>query len=157
MILEKILKNKIQEVERAKQRTPLAILAKRVVDLPASRGFANALYRQAEAGTAIIAEVKKGSPSKGLIRPDFDPVDIALRYEASGAACLSVLTDREFFMGDLAYLEQIAAAVKLPLLRKDFIVDYYQLVEARVAGADAVLLIAASRPGSAPAIGLSGN
>ena len=144
MILDKILQNKLLEVELAKQRIPLPMLSERMVDLPPPRGFANALYRQAEVGTAIIAEVKKGSPSKGLIRPDFDPVEIALRYEASGAACLSVLTDREFFMGDLAYLQQIAQAVTLPLLRKDFIIDYYQLVEARISGADAVLLIAAA-------------
>jgi indole-3-glycerol phosphate synthase len=144
VILEKILQHKTGEVEAAKRRTPLPALLERLADLPAPRGFAEALFLRSESGTAIIAEVKKGSPSKGLIRPDFDPVDIARRYQAGGAACLSVLTDREFFMGDLAYLREISAAVTLPLLRKDFIIDSYQLVEARVSGADAALLIAAA-------------
>ncbi|MEZ4598451.1 MAG: indole-3-glycerol phosphate synthase TrpC [Syntrophotaleaceae bacterium] len=144
MILDKILQHKLREVELARQQTPLPVLSERLTGLPAPRGFASALYRQAETGTAIIAEVKKGSPSKGLIRADFDAVDIALRYQDGGAACLSVLTDREFFMGDIAYLQRIAQAVTLPLLRKDFILDPYQLVEARVFGADAVLLIAAA-------------
>jgi indole-3-glycerol phosphate synthase len=144
VILDKILHHKKAEVELARQATPLLQLQERLATRPAPRGFAEALIRQAGAGTAIIAEVKKGSPSKGLIRPDFDPVDIARRYQAGGAACLSILTDREFFMGDLSFLEQIAEAVTVPLLRKDFIIDPYQLVEARVYGADAVLLIAAA-------------
>ena len=144
MILDKILRHKKEEVELAKQATPLLLLQERLAERPAPRGFAEALIRQAGVGTAIIAEVKKGSPSKGLIRPDFDPVDIARRYQAGGAACLSILTDQEFFMGELSFLEQIAEAVTVPLLRKDFIIDPYQLVEARVYGADAVLLIAAA-------------
>lgn len=144
MILDKILRYKEQEVRFARQALPLSALRERLSGLPAPRGFASALRRQAAVGTAIIAEVKKGSPSKGLIRADFDPVDIARRYQAGGAACLSVLTDRQFFMGDLSYLDRIAGAVTLPLLRKDFIIDPYQVVEARVHGADAVLLIAAA-------------
>jgi indole-3-glycerol phosphate synthase len=144
VILDKILHHKKAEVELARQATPLLQLQERLATRPAPRGFAKALIRQAGAGTAIIAEVKKGSPSKGLIRADFDPVDIARRYQAGGAACLSILTDREFFMGELSFLAQIAEAVTVPLLRKDFIIDPYQLVEARVYGADAVLLIAAA-------------
>jgi indole-3-glycerol phosphate synthase len=108
------------------------------------RGFCDALRQQAAVGTAIIAEVKKGSPSKGIIRANFDPCDIARRYQAGGATCLSVLTDQRFFMGSLAYLEAIAEVVTLPLLRKDFVIDSYQIYEARAAGADAVLLIAAA-------------
>jgi indole-3-glycerol phosphate synthase len=144
VILDKILRHKEQEVRLARQALPLPALRERLSDLPAPRGFAAALRRQAAVGTAIIAEVKKGSPSKGLIRADFDPVDIARRYQAVGAACLSVLTDRQFFLGELSYLDRIAEAVTLPLLRKDFIIDPYQVVEARVHGADAVLLIAAA-------------
>jgi indole-3-glycerol phosphate synthase len=144
VILEKILRHKEQEVQFARQALPLPALRERLSGLPATRGFAAALQRQAAAGTAIVAEVKKGSPSRGLIRADFDPVAIARSYQAGGAACLSVLTDQQFFMGDLAYLDRIAEAVTLPLLRKDFIIDPYQVVEARVHGADAVLLIAAA-------------
>jgi indole-3-glycerol phosphate synthase len=144
VILDKILRHKEQEVRLAKQALPLPALRERLTGLLAPRGFAAALRRQAAVGTAIIAEVKKGSPSKGLIRADFDPVDIARRYQAAGATCLSVLTDRQFFMGDLSYLDRISRAVALPLLRKDFIIDPYQVVEARVHGADAVLLIAAA-------------
>ncbi len=108
------------------------------------RGFAASLRSAHESGwTALIAEVKKGSPSKGLIRADFDPIDIALTYEAHGASCLSVLTDERFFMGHLGFLGLIRERVGLPLLRKDFIIDPYQLYEARAAGADALLLIAA--------------
>lgn len=98
-------------------------------------------------GVSIIAEVKKASPSKGIIRPDFDPVDIALRYEDGGASAISVLTDEPFFQGDLKYLEAISKRVKLPLLRKDFIVDPYQIKEARAYGADAVLIIVAITEG----------
>ncbi|MEJ2200366.1 MAG: indole-3-glycerol phosphate synthase TrpC, partial [Desulfuromonadaceae bacterium] len=124
---------------------PLAQLRQRlasVEDRP--RGFVRALRAKYQAGgTAIIAEVKKGSPSKGVIRTDFDPLVIAETYQAYGAACLSVLTDERFFFGHLDYLRAIRAQVALPLLRKDFICDPYQIVEARVYGADAVLLIAA--------------
>jgi indole-3-glycerol phosphate synthase len=108
------------------------------------RGFERALRNAALSGwTAIIAEVKKGSPSKGLIRPDFDPLDIATTYQDNGATCLSVLTDEEFFLGHLSYLSLIREQVALPLLRKDFILDTYQVYEAAAAGADAILLIAA--------------
>jgi indole-3-glycerol phosphate synthase len=113
-----------------------------VEDVP--RGFARALRTANGSGwTALITEVKKGSPSKGIIREDFDPVEIAEIYQNSGATCLSVLTDEQFFYGHLRYLGLIREQVSLPLLRKDFICDPYQIVEARVYGADAVLLIAA--------------
>lgn len=144
MILEQILEHKKGEVAEAQRGVPLPELQARLQGLPEPRGFAGALRSKAAAGTAIIAEVKKGSPSKGLIRADFDPVAIAAGYERAGAACLSVLTDREFFLGDLAFLPQIAETVNLPLLRKDFVVDPYQIYEARVHRADAVLLIAAA-------------
>lgn len=147
MILDEILRYKRQEVALARERTPLAELQGRLDALPATRGFARALRRASADGTAVIAEVKKGSPSKGIIRADFDPLAIARAYAEAGAACLSVLTDGKFFHGDLAYLGIIREAVGLPLLRKDFIVDPYQIVEARAAGADAVLLIAAALDG----------
>lgn len=129
----------------AKSRLPLAELQSRVAELEGTpRGFFRALRAAAESGwTAVIAEVKKGSPSKGVIRADFDPLSIAEIYQENGATCLSVLTDEHFFMGHLRYLGQIREIVGLPLLRKDFICDPYQIYEARVAGADAVLLIAA--------------
>jgi indole-3-glycerol phosphate synthase len=112
--------------------------------LPPTRGFLQALRNTRDkSGTAIIAEVKKGSPSKGLIREDFDPVDIASIYTANGATCLSVLTDEHFFLGRPEYLAWIRQTVNIPLLRKDFIFDPYQIVEARTIGADAILLIAA--------------
>jgi len=144
MILDQILDNKKQEVAAAKTALPEAGLRARLGDQPPPRGFSAALRRAGKAGTAIIAEVKKGSPSKGMIRPDFQPVAIARDYQRGGAACLSVLTDRKFFFGEPDYLTEIARAVTLPLLRKDFIVDPYQILEARVLRADAVLLIAAA-------------
>ena len=146
MILDKILKTKAEEVAAAKQREPLSELKLRVGDLEDQpRGFARALRTMRySGGTALITEVKKGSPSKGIIREDFDPVEIALAYENGGATCLSVLTDQQYFYGHLRYLWDIREQVSLPLLRKDFIIDPYQVVEARVAGADAVLLIAAA-------------
>lgn len=146
MILEEILTHKRQEVEAARRLVPPAELRARAADLEERpRGFVRALKAGRESGrTTIIAEVKKGSPSKGVIRPDFDPVEIARTYESCGAACLSVLTDERFFLGHLRYLAAIREVVRLPLLRKDFLYDPYQLWEARVAGADAVLLIAAA-------------
>jgi len=146
MILDKILKAKAEEVAAAKLREPLAELEPRVGDLEDQpRGFARALRVMRDSGgTALITEVKKGSPSKGIIREDFDPVEIAVSYENGGATCLSVLTDESYFYGHLRYLWDIREQVSLPLLRKDFIIDPYQVVEARVAGADAVLLIAAA-------------
>lgn len=145
MILDKIHQHKQQEVAAAKLATPPAELLARLVDLEDQpRGFARALSAAAESGwTAVIAEVKKGSPSKGIIRADFDPLEIAECYQAHGATCLSVLTDECFFYGHLRFLNLIREQVSLPLLRKDFICDPYQITEARVAGADAVLLIAA--------------
>jgi indole-3-glycerol phosphate synthase len=112
--------------------------------MPATRGFRMALEGKDKIG--LIAEVKKASPSKGVIREDFDPVQIAKAYEVGGASCLSVLTDKNYFQGDLAYLAQIREAVKLPLLRKDFVLEPIQIYEARVSGADAILLIVAAIP-----------
>jgi indole-3-glycerol phosphate synthase len=144
-ILKQIVAHKRGEVAAAKARFPLGRLHDRlalVEDQP--RGFLRALRAVAESGgTAVIAEVKKGSPSKGVIRADFDPLAIAETYQAHGATCLSVLTDERFFLGHLSYLGLIRETVGLPLLRKDFVCDPYQIVEARVFGADAVLLIAA--------------
>jgi len=148
-ILKKILDQKTDEVATARGRVPLSELRSRCADAESTRGFAAVLKQAADAGTAIIAGVKKGSPSRGIIRADFDPCGIAADYQRGGASCLSVLTDQDFFYGDLRYLTQIREVVTLPLLRKDFIVDRYQLFEARVAGADAVLLIAAALESSA--------
>lgn len=143
-ILRKIVEYKRDELASARSRRSLAELKARCGDAPPVRGFRAALERADGAGrTALIAEVKKGSPSKGVIRADFDPVAIAGIYEKNGAACLSVLTDEHFFLGHLDYLSAIRSAVNIPLLRKDFIFDEYQIWEARAAGADAILLIAA--------------
>lgn len=144
MILDEIVARKKEEVLAAKVRRPLSELRVLLSQAGETRGFVRALQSAEEAErTPIIAEVKKGSPSKGVIRADFDPVTIAETYEENGAACLSVLTDEHFFLGKLEYLAKIRKCVRLPLLRKDFICDPYQIVEARAAGADAVLLIAA--------------
>lgn len=143
-VLKKIIDYKQGELAAAKSRVALGELQARIDDCPPVRGFLEALRATDDAGeTAIIAEVKKGSPSKGLIRADFDPVAIAGTYAANGASCLSVLTDEHFFFGHLDFLAAIRRAVAIPLLRKDFIFDPYQVFEARVAGADAILLIAA--------------
>ena len=144
MILDKILKHKAKEVADAKGRVPLELLQEHALTMVPARGFARALREKSAEGTAIIAEVKKGSPSKGIIRADFDPVAIAKTYTSAGATCLSVLTDKEFFFGELSYLLQISSVVDIPLLRKEFIVDSYQIYEARAASADAILLIAAA-------------
>jgi len=144
-VLKKIVAQKQMEVAAAKAATSLVELESRITDLEdVPRGFERHL-RDAVASnwTAIIAEVKKGSPSKGVIREDFDPLEIAGIYQDNGATCLSVLTDEQFFLGNLRYLALIREAVSLPLLRKDFICDPYQIYEARAAGADAILLIAA--------------
>ena len=144
-ILKKIVAHKREEVAAAKGAAPVGDLKSRIADLEdMPRGFEQALRNAVTSDwTAIIAEVKKGSPSKGLIRPDFDPLEIAETYQANGATCLSVLTDERFFMGHLRFLALIRETVSLPLLRKDFIIDPYQIHEARAAGADAILLIAA--------------
>ncbi|HLO25380.1 MAG TPA: indole-3-glycerol phosphate synthase TrpC [Geobacteraceae bacterium] len=144
-ILKKIVDYKRGELAAAKTSTPLPelkLLLDELEDQP--RGFITALAHADVTGrTPIIAEVKKGSPSKGVIRADFDPLAIAGMYEKNGATCLSVLTDEHFFLGHLNFLALIREQVRLPLLRKDFIFDPYQIYEARVAGADAILLIAA--------------
>jgi len=139
-ILDKIVATKREEVARAKCETPEAVLREQIDRAPPVRDFFAAL--SVGPPIRLIAEVKKASPSKGVIRDDFDPVAIASIYQRRGAACISVLTDRPYFQGSLEYLRRIRAAVDLPLLRKDFIIDPYQVVEARAAGADAVLLIA---------------
>ena len=139
-ILNQIVETKRDEIALAKASVPERELRARLKDAPVLRDFFAPLA--AVGPIKLIAEVKKASPSKGVIRADFDPVAIARIYEASGASCLSVLTDEKYFQGRLDYLTQIRAAVSLPLLRKDFILDSYQLLEARASGADAVLLIA---------------
>jgi len=141
MILDEIIAYKKKELAETKRQAPLADIKSRAADAGQTRGFGIALAGCEE--IRLIAEVKKASPSKGLIREDFDPVKIAQSYEASGASCISVLTDQKFFQGRLEYLDAIRKAVTVPLLRKDFIIDTYQIIEARAAGADAVLLIAA--------------
>jgi len=141
-ILEKIVWEKDREIESARQRMPLAQLKARVSELPVPLDFLGAL-RAAPVKPAVIAEVKKASPSKGVIREDFDPVAIARAYAAGGASCLSVLTDKTFFQGGFDVLIAVREAVDLPLLCKDFILSPHQLYQARAAGADAALLIAA--------------
>ena len=144
-VLKRILARKQEEVAERRERVSLFELKARLSGAPAVRGFADAVEAKLRAGLpAVIAEVKKASPSKGVIRPDFDPAAIARSYEAGGAACLSVLTDIDFFQGSDAYLQQARAACSLPVLRKDFVVDAWQLHEARMLGADCVLLIAAA-------------
>lgn len=144
MILDKIIKEKAVEVEQRKTVLPLRELKSRVSDAPVPLDFAKRLIASEAGIPAVIAEVKKASPSKGLIRPDFDPREIARAYEAAGASAISVLTDEKFFQGSLEYLKFVKRSVSLPVLRKDFIIDEYQVFEARTAGADAVLLIVAS-------------
>ena len=143
-ILARILDSKREEVARARQTTSLETLRQRVETLPPTRDFWNALQPHDGARTRIIAEIKKASPSAGVIRADFDPLAIAATYANHGAAAISVLTDTPFFQGDLGVLNGVRQHVKLPLLRKDFILDVYQIYEARWHGADAVLLIAAA-------------
>ena len=144
-ILKKIIVHKHDEVAAAKAKASINELKARIADLEdVPRGFERHLREAAASNwTAIIAEVKKGSPSRGIIREDFDPLEIAEIYQNNGATCLSVLTDEQFFLGHLRFLALIRETVSLPLLRKDFICDPYQIYEARAAGADAILLIAA--------------
>ncbi len=139
-ILDRIVAYKRREIAASRRQTPDAMLEQRLGAAPTPRDFRAAL--EGAAGVAIIAEVKKASPSAGLLRADFDPIAIARLYEQNGAACISVLTDEPSFQGHLNDLAAVRAAVSCPLLRKDFILDRYQLLEARLAGADAVLLIA---------------
>ncbi len=144
-VLKRILARKREEVAERRARTSLFELKARAASAPPVRGFADAVAARIDAGTAaVIAEVKKASPSKGVIRADFDPAAIARSYQAGGAACLSVLTDVDFFQGSDAYLVEARGACDLPVLRKDFVVDAWQLHESRVLGADCVLLIAAA-------------
>lgn len=140
MILDDIVRHRREDVERDRATTPVESLRATTAYAAPRRGFAAALARP---GRHVIAEVKKASPSKGLIRADFEPVEIARDYAAAGATCISVLTEPRFFQGAGAYLTAIRAAVDVPLLRKDFLFDLYQVVEARALGADAVLLILA--------------
>ena len=155
-ILSTILARKAVELQERTAHVSLRELSARCADLPAPRGFADALHAKiAQGKAAVIAEVKKASPSKGVIRPDFRPADIARSYERGGAACLSVLTDVDFFQGSDAYLQEARAACALPVLRKDFVIDDYQVYEARVLGADCILLIV-SALGDAALAELSG-
>ena len=141
-ILEKIVWAKDREIDAARERVPLENLRRQIAELPPTRDFIAAL-RSAPVLPAVIAEVKKASPSKGVIREEFDPVAIARAYAAGGASCLSVLTDKTFFQGGFDVLVEVRQAVDLPLLCKEFVLSPYQLFQARAAGADAVLLIAA--------------
>ncbi|RRQ22275.1 indole-3-glycerol phosphate synthase TrpC [Thiohalobacter thiocyanaticus] len=144
-ILRRILARKAEEVAERRQRLPLDELEAGLASAPAVRGFAAALEARIQAGrAAVIAEIKKASPSQGVLRADFDPAAIAASYARHGAACLSVLTDIDFFQGADDYLQQARNACPLPVLRKDFMLDPYQVVEARAIGADCILLIVAA-------------
>jgi indole-3-glycerol phosphate synthase len=144
-ILRKILARKAEEVAARRAKCSLASLEGRIQDQGVPRGFSQALQARIASGApAVIAEIKKASPSQGVIREDFHPAQIAVSYQEGGATCLSVLTDEDFFQGSDAYLQQARSACELPVLRKDFTVDPYQVVEARAIGADAVLLIVAA-------------
>jgi len=144
-VLDKIMRHKAEEVAFCKRQASLADLKAQADDTPDSRGFVQALSNSMASGrSAVIAEVKKASPSKGVIRADFDPTQTAESYAEHGASCLSVLTDKEFFQGSADYFRQARAACTIPMLRKDFMLDDYQVFEARAMGADCILLIAAA-------------
>jgi len=143
-ILQRILQRKSAQVAAGKSMTTLAELAAQARECPAPRGFERALREALPTSPAIIAEVKKASPSAGVIRENFYPDEIARSYESAGAACLSVLTDKDFFQGDASYLQQAREACSIPVLRKDFIIDPWQILESRVMGADCILLIVAA-------------
>jgi indole-3-glycerol phosphate synthase len=144
-ILNQILAVKAEEVTAAKAARPLEAVIEAAASAPPVRDFVGAIRNRIAAGQpAVIAEIKKASPSKGIIRPDFHPAEIAASYERGGAACLSVLTDRQFFQGEPDYLKAARATCRLPVLRKDFMIDPYQVYEARAMGADCILLIVAA-------------
>ncbi|MFG1495274.1 indole-3-glycerol phosphate synthase TrpC [Saccharospirillum sp. HFRX-1] len=144
-ILKKILARKTEEIAERSAQVSSRDLEQRFDEQPAPRGFARAMTERVQRGqSAVIAEVKKASPSKGVLRENFDPAAIAQSYEKGGAACLSVLTDRDFFQGHEDYLKAARAACSLPVIRKDFLIDPYQITEARAIGADCVLLIVAA-------------
>lgn len=140
-ILDKIHRHKLFEIAENKKRIPLEVLKKAIPKGHETKTFSRALT--CDTNISIIAEIKKASPSQGVIKEDFNPIEIARLYEAGGASAISVLTDEKFFQGNLKYLMDVKKSVTLPVLRKDFIVDAYQIYEARFAGADAILLIAA--------------
>jgi len=143
-VLEKINARKREEIEQRSQSVSIEVLKDRIAARD-TRGFVSAIQQKIDSGfPAVISEIKKASPSKGVIREDFSPVEIAKSYETAGAACLSVLTDRDFFMGSEEFLKQARSATNLPVIRKDFLIDPYQIYEARDIGADCVLLIVAS-------------
>jgi indole-3-glycerol phosphate synthase len=141
-ILENIITDKRIEVEQRKSQTTIEQFKQQIESMPKCRNFYSAVTKTNPRGINVIAEVKKASPSAGVIRADFDPVEIAKTYERCGADAISVLTDEKYFQGKLEYIQQIKEAVNLPILRKDFIIDPWQIYESRAAGADAILLIA---------------
>ncbi len=145
-ILDKIIADKKAEVELRKSYVTAEWLKNKVSSMPKCRNFYKAITKQNSRGLNVIAEVKKASPSAGVIRKDFDPVEIAKTYQKCGADAISVLTDEKYFQGKLEYIEQIKEAVELPILRKDFIIDPWQVYESRAAGADAILLVADTLP-----------
>jgi indole-3-glycerol phosphate synthase len=142
-ILKEIIEKKKQRLDHAKNHVSVAELKSKMKDIPAPRAFEGAVKRSENGPIKVIAEIKKASPSNGLIREDFDPVVIAEIYQEKGASALSVLTEEDFFQGSLEYIQQVKNATSIPVLRKDFIIDEYQIYEARTRGADAILLIAA--------------
>ena len=140
--LDKILSTKVLEVDQQKSLLNLDDIKLRIDDASPGKGFINAIQERNKKGlVSVIAEIKKASPSKGIIREDFSPTEIAKQYETNGATCLSILTDEKYFQGSLDYLKQVRTQVEIPLLRKDFIVDEYQIYQSKLYGADCILLI----------------